>query len=145
MLREGTAGVGGVSVMVVLLGGSVDAAEASPIVGTDSAGVGRVVLARPIDLDTAGDPAWDEMKEEAADVLAGAALFLGGPEPTQVLLPGRGSGPIADYAVAHGIDHVVVLGNRAVQRSVCRHPDLRERVMVVVTRHHDASGVFGRR
>jgi nucleotide-binding universal stress UspA family protein len=129
---------GDVSVLVGLLGSAGDAAEAGPLLRAQGDQLGAVTLCRAVEVETVTDPDWADRKEEAAQVLRDGALFLGGVRPSLVLLPGPPADVIARYAIRHGFDHVVVLGDHRVQRSVISHPNLRRRLMIVSSRGEDA-------
>lgn len=128
---------GDVSVLIGLLGSAGDAAEAGALLRAQGDQLGAVTLCRAVELEAVTDPDWADRKEEAAQVLRDGALFLGGVRPSLVLLPGPPADVIARYAIRHGFDHVVVLGDHRVQRSVISHPNLRRRLMIVSSRGED--------
>lgn len=128
---------GEVSVLVALLGRPEDAAEAGPLLRSQGDQLGQVTLCRPVEIETVTDPDWADRREAAERVLRDGALFLGGVRPSLVLLPGPPVEGIARYATRHDFDHVVVLGDHHVQRSVIKHPLLRRRLMLVSSRNAD--------
>jgi nucleotide-binding universal stress UspA family protein len=128
---------GDVSVLVGLLGSAGDAAEAGPLLRAQGDQLGAVTLCRAVEVEAVTDPDWADRKQEATQVLRDGALFLGGVRPSLVLLPGPPADVIARYAIRHSFDHVVVLGDHRVQRSVISHPNLRRRLMIVSSRGED--------
>ena len=141
VVEPGTPGRGDVSVLVALMGDAEDAAEAGPLLFALGAQqrTGLVTLCRAVELEAVTDPDWQERKDAAIRVLRDAVPFLGGARPSLVLLPGPPADVIARYALRHGFDHVVVLGDHRVQRSVIGHPVLRRRLMIVSSRGEDAT------
>lgn len=137
VVDPGVPGGGDVSVLVGLLGPAGDAAEAGPLLRAQGDQLGAVTLCRAVEVEAVTDPDWADRREEAAQVLRHGALFLGGVRPSLVLLPGPPADVIARYAIRHGFDHVVVLGDHRVQRSVISHPNLRRRLMIVSSRAED--------
>lgn len=137
VLDPGAPGHGDVSVLVALLGSAEEAAEAGPLLRAQGSQLGLVTLCRAVEVEAVTDPAWSQRREDAERVLRDAVLFLGGVRPSLVLLPGPAPDVIARYAVRHGYDHVVVLGDHRVQRSVIGHPALRRRLMIVASRAED--------
>jgi hypothetical protein len=134
VVDPGAPGSGDVSVLVALLGGPEHAAEAGPLLRAQGSQLGLVTLCRAVEVEVVSDPDWQDRKEAATQVLRDAVLFLGGVRPSLVLLPGPATDVIARYALRHGFDHVVVLGDHRVQRSVISHPLLRRRLMIVASR-----------
>lgn len=134
VVDPGTPGSGDVSVLVALLGEPEHAAEAGPLLRAQGSQLGLVTLCRAVEVEAVSDPDWQDRREEAAQVLRDAVVFLGGVRPSLVLLPGPAADVIARYALRHGFDHVVVLGDHRVQRSVISHPVLRRRLMIVASR-----------
>lgn len=138
VVEPGTPGGGDVSVLVALLGPPEDAAEAGPLLRAQGSQLGLVTLCRAVEVEAVGtDPDWADRREAAVRVLRDGALFLGGVRPSVVLLPGPAGDVIARYALRHGFDHVVVLGDHRVQRTVIGHPLLRRRLMLVSSRTED--------
>lgn len=97
----------------------------------------RVWIARTVELEVVTDDDWADRKADAVRALRDGALFLGGIQPSLVLLPGPSTEVIARYAVRHGFDHVVVLGDPRVQRSVISQTQLHRRLMIVSSRAED--------
>lgn len=128
---------GEVSVLVALLGRPEDAAEAGPLLRSQGDQLGQVTLCRSVEIEAVTDPDWADRREAAERVLRDGALFLGGVRPSLVLVPGPPVEAIARYATRHDFDHVVVLGDHHVQRSVIKHPLLRRRLMLVSSRGED--------
>ena len=137
VIDPGAPGGGDVSVLVALLGAREDAAEAGPLLRAQGDQLGLVTLCRAVEVEAVTDPDWAERHESAERVLRDGALFLGGVRPSLVLLPGPAGDVIARYALRHGFDHVVVLGDHRVQRTVIGHPLLRRRLMLVSSRADD--------
>jgi len=138
VVEPGSPGDGDVSVLVALLGHAEDAAEAGPLLRAQGAQLGLVTLCRAVEVEAVGtDPDWADRREAAIRVLRDGALFLGPVRPSLVLLPGPAGDVIARYALRHGFDHVVVLGDHRVQRTVIGHPMLRRRLMLVSSRAED--------
>jgi hypothetical protein len=137
VVEPGAPGGGDVSVLVALMGEPEDAAEAGPLLRAQGDQLGLVTLCRAVEVEAVTDPDWQDRKDDAVRVLRDAVLFLGGVRPSLVLLPGPAADVIARYALRHGFDHVVVLGDHRVQRSVISHPVLRRRLMIVSSRGED--------
>jgi len=133
VVDPGAPGHGDVSVLIALLGDPEHAAEAGPLLRAQGSQLGLVTLCRAVEVEAVSGPDWADRTEEATRALRDAVLFLGGVRPSLVLLPGSPADVIARYAVRHGFDHVVVLGDRRVQRSVIGHPVLRRRLMIVAS------------
>jgi hypothetical protein len=137
VVDPGQPGPGEVSVLIALLGEPEDAAEAAPLLRAQGDQLGAVTLCRTVEVEVVTDDDWADRKESAVRALGDGALFLGGVRPSLVLLPGPATEVIARYAVRHAFDHVVVLGDPRVQRSVISHPLLRRRLMIVSSRGED--------
>lgn len=137
VVDPGAPGRGDVSVLVAVLGEAEDAAEVGPLLRAQGDQLGLVTLCRAIEVEAATDPDSAASRESAERVLRDGALFLGGVQPSLVLLPGPAGDVIARYALRHGFDHVVVLGDHRVQRAVIGHPLLRRRLMLVSSRGED--------
>ena len=131
VVQPGSPAAGEVSVLIALLGDPEDAAEAAPLLRAQGDQLGQVTLCRSVEVETVTDDGWADRKAAAVRALTDGALFLGGIRPALVLLPGPAAEVIARYAVRHGFDHVVVLGDRRVQRSVIDDPRMRSRLMLV--------------
>lgn len=131
VVHPGSPAHGEVSVLIALLGDPEDAAEAAPLLRAQGDQLGPVTLCRSVEVETVTDDGWADRKAAAIRTLTDGALFLGGIRPSLVLLPGPAADVIARYAVRHGFHHVLVLGDRRVQRSVIGDPRMRSRLMLV--------------
>ncbi|HEX4902981.1 MAG TPA: hypothetical protein VFV42_09250 [Acidimicrobiales bacterium] len=133
VVDPGSPGRGDVSVLVALLGEPEHAAEVGPLLRAQGGQLGLVTLCRAVEVEAVDDPDRAD-RRDATRVLRDAVVFLGGVRPSLVLLPGPAADVVPRYAVRHGYDHVVVLGDHRVQRSVINHPLLRRRLMLVASR-----------
>ena len=109
-LSEGTAGTGGIDVLVGIDGS--DASQAAARTALSILGpVGRCTLAAVVDRDTASTLGGREERERIRAALETASALVAEPQPATVMLEGKASHELARYAAEEGYA-VAVVGRR---------------------------------
>lgn len=122
---------GDVTVLVAVLGEPTAVADVSPVLRSLGGRLGHVTLVRPVGLDRA-DEGWVPAQEAATRVLSQAALFVSGPSPDLIPIPGEGESAVARVAAARPVDVVVLVGDPGAEPDQCRSPELWNCTILVV-------------
>lgn len=144
-LSAGVPGEGRRSVLVAVLGDPEDVVDVVPVLRSLEGDLGEVTLARSVPFESAGDPAWDDVKDGALALLEEAARLLPGLDPRLVLLPGRAESAMVRHAVDRGVDFVVGVGLPKVRARLRRNAELRRHGIAVFEPGDSGGDVHGRR
>lgn len=129
-VSPGARGRGDLSILIAVLAEPEGVADADPLVQRLGDRVGEIVLVRPIGVRAQDDGSWSEVEVAATRALSQAALFVWGPEPRLVLVPGRWARAVARFIGEHRPDLVVVVGGPMANAALSRSPELRDRAVL---------------